>query len=232
MKFLLTNDDGIDAPGIAALAEAVATLGELVVVAPHVHLSGCSHQATTDRPITVHQHGPGRFAVEGTPADCVRLALLHLAPDVDWVLSGINDGGNLGVDVWMSGTVAAAREATLFGKPAIAISQYRQRGTAFNTARSALWAAHIIPQLLERPTEQGVFWNVNLPDPLKDSAAQEVPEWIECPLDPEPLHVLYEQQANRYTFRGNYHLRPQTTGSDVAQCFAGAITATQVRLLS
>src|SRR4051812_33752156 len=104
---LLTNDDGIDAPGLAALEVAAEGLGARSVVAPFGPYSGCSHAITTHAPVTIGRRGPGRVAVEGTPADCVRLALDHLVPGFDWVLSGINAGGNLGTDVFHSGTVAA-----------------------------------------------------------------------------------------------------------------------------
>src|SRR5262245_36371129 len=104
MKLLLTNDDGIDAPGLGALLAAAAGVGEPVVVAPLDAHSGCSHRVTTHGPIRVERRGPGRFAVAGTPADCVRVGLHDLAPDAGWVLAGINAGGNLGADVWHSGT--------------------------------------------------------------------------------------------------------------------------------
>src|SRR5262245_38460098 len=110
MKLLLTNDDGIDAPGIQALVQAAQALGEPVVVAPMQAHSGCSHRVTTEEPIRVQQRSPSSYAVEGTPADCVRLALHSIAPETTWVLSGINAGGNLGADVHISGTVAAVRE--------------------------------------------------------------------------------------------------------------------------
>src|SRR5690348_10949039 len=93
---LLTNDDGIDAPGLEALATAATGLGRLVVVAPSGAFSGCGHRVTTHEPIIVSRPAAGRFAVAGTPADCVRLALHHLVPEFTWVLSGINAGGNLG----------------------------------------------------------------------------------------------------------------------------------------
>src|SRR5262245_42279778 len=128
MKLLLTNDDGIDAPGLEALLGAAAALGEAVVVAPDEHLSGCSHRVTTGRPIRVERRGEGRHAVCGTPADCVRVGLHGLAPEARWVLAGINEGGNLGADVHHSGTVAAVREAVLHGVPGIALSHYHRRG--------------------------------------------------------------------------------------------------------
>jgi Survival protein SurE len=109
MTIILTNDDGIDAPGIQALLQAVT--GKMIIVAPQGQLSGCGHQVTAHSPIHVDRRSEFEYAVGGTPADCVRIALNHIFPKPDLVLSGINAGGNLGVDVYISGTVAAVREA-------------------------------------------------------------------------------------------------------------------------
>jgi 5'-nucleotidase len=128
MKVLLTNDDCIDAPGLAALTDAAADFGTIAVVAPlHAH-SGCSHRVTTQEPILVEPRGDNRAAVVGTPADCVRVALHRCCPDFDWVLAGVNAGGNLGADVYLSGTVSAVREAVLHGRPGIAFSCYKAAG--------------------------------------------------------------------------------------------------------
>src|SRR5688500_3031413 len=124
MNFLLTNDDGIDAPGLAALAAAVAGLGRTAWVAPHEPHSGCSHRVTTDCGLRVLPRDTTRWAIVGTPADCVRLGLHQFAAESTWVLAGINHGGNLGADVHHSGTVAAVREAALHGIPGIAVSHY------------------------------------------------------------------------------------------------------------
>src|SRR5271167_3913960 len=162
MKLLLTNDDGIDAPGLAALAEAAAPLGKLSWIAPHTHLSGCGHRVTTDGPIRIMPREAGRWAIDGTPADCVRVGLARLAPDVAWVLSGLNHGGNLGADVYHSGTVAAVREAALHGRPGIAVSHYRKRGLDIDWQRARLWMKLILTDLLAEPWTPGTFWNVNL----------------------------------------------------------------------
>ncbi len=124
MRLLLTNDDGIDSPGIAALAAAVAELGEVTVVAPDREQSAASHAITLSRPLRVQTLGERRFAVDGTPTDCVYLALNHLLKDArpDLVVSGINKGSNLADDVTYSGTVAAAVEAAMLGVPSFAIS--------------------------------------------------------------------------------------------------------------
>ncbi len=136
MKFLLTNDDGIDAAGLMALEQAMSTLGECVVVAPDQHLSGCGHQTTMHRPLALSHVSDQRHALDGTPVDCVRIGLGHAAPDSDWIISGINEGGNLGADLYRSGTVAAVREGALLGKPGIAVSQYRRRDSAADWDRA------------------------------------------------------------------------------------------------
>src|SRR5437762_3138960 len=125
MNLLLTNDDGINAPGLEALLTAARTLGDPVVVAPAKPQSGVSHAVTWHEGVRIEPRGDKRFAIHGTPADCIRLGLLRLVPDAKWVLSGINHGANLGADVHYSGTVAAVREAVLHGWPGIAISYYR-----------------------------------------------------------------------------------------------------------
>ena len=221
MKFLLTNDDGIAAPGLLALYRVALRLGEVAVCAPHQPISGCSHQATTDGPITVREDDTGQFTVTGTPVDCVRVALLWKEADVDWVLSGINDGGNLGVDTIMSGTVAAAREAALLGKRAIAFSQYRRRTLPFDWNWASRFGEHVLPQLIRRPLPAGSFWNVNLPHEPNYSAAE--PEIVFCPVDPNPLPVSYEQIAGNVYYRSDYHARKRKLGADVDVCFNGRI---------
>ena len=158
MRFLLTNDDGIDAPGLAALGRAVASLGSATIVAPKHHHSGCSHQATTHRPLELTEMGDRHYALDGTPVDCARVGLAHLTVEIDWVISGINEGGNLGADVYMSGTVAAAREAALLGKPGIAISQYRSRRVEVDWDLAADWCRQIVERLISRNPTPGSFW--------------------------------------------------------------------------
>src|SRR5262245_7516831 len=148
LRFLLTNDDGIDAPGLAALAAAARHLGETVTVAPAGPCSSCGHQVTTTRSVRLNDHGEGRYSVEGWPADCVRVALHGAAERVDWVLSGINAGGNLGADVYVSGTVAAVREAALLGLPGVALSHYKRRESEFDWLRAAAWVRRLLPELL------------------------------------------------------------------------------------
>jgi 5'-nucleotidase len=227
MKLLLTNDDGIDAPGLAALEEAARQLGTAVVVAPADCHSGGGHRVTTDGPIRAREAGAGRFAIHGTPADCVRVALHGLAPDAAWVLAGINAGGNLGADVYHSGTVAAVREAALHGRPGVALSCYRRRGEPFDWARAAARALRVLRDLLARPCRPGAFWNVNLPH-----LAAEAPEppVVFCPLDSQPLPLSFRREGDLFHYDGDYHGRRRDAGADVDVCFNGGIAVTQVAL--
>ena len=229
MKLLLTNDDGIDAPGLEALVSAARTLGDPVVVAPAEPQSGVSHAVTWHEGVRIEPRGDKRFAIHGTPADCTRLGLLRLVPDAKWVLSGINHGANLGADVHYSGTVAAVREAVLHGWPGVAVSYYRKTGVEFDWARAANWVVPILADLLGRPVEPGLFYNVNLPN-LPSGTVK--PEVIWCQLDPNPLplNYLHEEESGLY-YAGDYQLRHRTLGADVDICFGGRIAVTAVRLL-
>ncbi len=226
-NLLLTNDDGWDAPGLRALRDGVADLGCCRVIAPESALSGCGHRVTTHGAITVTRSAGDALAVGGTPADCVRLAMHHLAPDVTWVISGINAGGNLGADVHHSGTVAAAREGVLHGVPGIALSHYLARGRAVDWPRAARWARDVVARLLEMPLEAGTFWNVNLPHLLPDEPE---PEIVFCPLDPSPLPLAYHVEADQAVYAGDYQGRARRPGSDVDVCFGGKIAVTLIRL--
>jgi 5'-nucleotidase len=227
MKLLLTNDDGIDAPGLIALRYAVRDFGLPVVVAPADALSGCSHRVTTSAPLRVEERRPAGYAVHGTPADCVRLGLHAYARDCDWVLAGINAGGNLGADVYISGTVAAAREAVLHGKPAVALSCYRRKEMEFDWPRSARWVAPVLRAIFAEAWTPGVFWNVNLPHLAPGEAD---PIAVRCRLDPAPLPASYREEGGLFYYDGNYHQRPRTPGCDVDVCFGGRIAVTRLNL--
>jgi 5'-nucleotidase len=228
MRLLLSNDDGIDAPGLQALLSAARTLGDPVVVAPAGPQSGVSHAVTADGPLRIESRGENRFAVYGTPADCTRIGLLRLVPDAKWVLSGINHGGNLGADVHYSGTVAAVREAALHGWPGVAVSHYRRKGMEFDWERAANWVARLLADLLARPTEPGLFYNVNLPHL---GPADDDPKVVFCPLDPHPLPLSYRHhEDSELYYDGNYHARQRTRGADVDVCFGGCIAVTAIRL--
>ena len=185
---------------------------------------GCGHAVTTHEAVETLRRDDGSVAVSGTPADCVRLALHHLVTGADWVLSGINSGGNLGADVYVSGTVAAAREAAFHGVPAVAISQYVARGRPIDWDATSRLAAKVLRELLSRPNLPGSFWNVNLPHPALEEAL------IDCPVDPSPLPLSYRVEGNRAEYVGNYHERARRPGGDVAVCFSGRVAVSRVRL--
>lgn len=227
MRIIVTNDDGIDAPGLAALADVAAAHGEIVVVAPAHAQSGVGHQLTTDVPIYVDTVTAGRHKVRGTPVDCARLALTELAADADWLLSGVNYGGNLGADIYTSGTVAAAREAALLGRPAIAISHYLGRDRRIDWALARRRLEPVLAQLLARPLAPGHFWNVNLPHPEHDEVALPV---TYCRLDTRPLGVRYRREPNAYVYVGDYHARPRQAERDVDVCMSGRVAVTKVTL--
>lgn len=225
MTLVLTNDDGIDAPGIRALSKAVN--GEGVLVAPRDHYSGCGHQVTTTIPIEVEARSRQEYAIAGTPADCVRVALSHLVPDVTFVLSGINAGGNMGADVYISGTVAAVREAAFHRVPGIAISQYKKGKIPIDWDRSARWTMRVIAVLRARSLAAGKFWNVNLPYVEPDAPD---PEIVFCHPCTQPLPVDFQIEGNVLHYCGNYASRKRDRGSDVDICLSGGIAITQLSL--
>jgi len=159
---LVSNDDGIRAEGIRALTAALAPLGEVWVVAPDREQSAASHSLTLNRPLRVAELGERRFAVDGTPTDCINLAVNGLmARKPSLVVSGINHGGNLGDDVTYSGTVSAAMEGTLLGVPSLAISQGMKNGLGFGVA--AAFAARLAETVLDQGLPRDTLLNVNVP---------------------------------------------------------------------
>ena len=174
MRILLSNDDGYFAPGLAHLADALADLGEVVVVAPERDRSGASNSLTLDRPLAVRRSANGFLFVNGTPTDCVHLAVTGLLEQLpDLIVSGINLGANMGDDTIYSGTVAAATEGFQLGIPAIAVSLTSKAGRNFATA--ARIARDLVRQFQVQPIEHPVLLNVNVPDiPFEALAGTEV----------------------------------------------------------
>ncbi len=169
MRILVSNDDGYFSPGIAALAEAAKEFGEVVVVAPERDRSGASNSLTLDRPLTVRRAASGFLYINGTPTDCVHVAvtgLLDHRPDL--VISGINDGANMGDDTIYSGTVAAAMEGYLLGLPAIAFSLAKKGYEHLDVARSV--AADVLRRFIAQPPVTGspILLNVNIPSAPRD----------------------------------------------------------------
>ncbi len=163
MRILVANDDGYLAPGLAALADRMRALGEVFVIAPESNHSGASNSLTLSRPLAVRQASNGFFYVNGTPTDCVHVALTGLLERMpDLVVSGINNGQNMGDDTIYSGTVAAAMEGYLFGVPAIAFSQV-EKGHAHLDAAAQV-AADLVERFVRDPLPAPILLNVNIPN--------------------------------------------------------------------
>lgn len=225
MTIILTNDDGIDAPGIRALQKAVT--GETMIVAPNQQYSGCGHQVTTQRGIKLERRSNTEYAIEGTPVDCTRLAIKQIATNTKLVLSGINAGGNLGVDVYISGTVAAVREAAIHGIPGVAISHWIKKPLLIDWEVATLWTSKVLEDLLSRPSPPNSFWNVNLPHLEPE---QPEPKIILCEPSTAPLPVDFRVEGDMYYYQGEYAKRDRTLGTDVDVCFGGNIAVTLIRV--
>jgi 5'-nucleotidase len=231
VHFLLTNDDGIDAPGLAALEKAVRMIpgATLSIVAPAAEQSMCGHRITTHSPLKVERRDEQRWAVHGTPADCVRIGLFALGLKPDWVLSGVNAGGNLGQDIVISGTCAAAREAAYHQVKAAAFSHYLIRHLAVDWDRVATWTHRLFTDLETKPLNDGQFWSANYPH--HPPGEMVMPEVKLCEPARSPLKVSYERQdEDRYLYNASYGERPRDVGSDVETCFSGEISLCLLRV--
>ena len=226
MTIILTNDDGIDAPGIKALQQAIPD-HESIVVAPKQQYSGCGHQVTTQKAIHVEKRSHNQYAVDGTPADCTRLALHQIKRNPQWILSGINAGGNLGTDVYISGTVAAVREATMHGISGIAISHWIKRPLIIDWQLATQQTARVLQKLWHHPLPPKSFWNVNLPH-LEPGVPE--PEIVFCQPSIDPLPLNFRQEQDLYYYQGEYSKRHRTSETDVDVCFSGKIAITLISL--
>ncbi len=235
LHFLLTNDDGIDAPGIVALERAVLMLPgtSVTVVAPDVERSMCGHRLTTHEPFYTNQVAPNRHAVAACPADCVRVALFALKVKPDFVISGVNAGGNMGQDTHVSGTCAAAREAAYHGLPAMAVSHYLIARLGLDWSRTSRWVSEIIDELRQQPLADGTFWNVNLPHLPPGEAA--LPPRVLVRSCRAPLPVSFESSEEapgrfRHLYNARYSDRPRDPDSDVAVCFGGQVAVARLQV--
>lgn len=236
MHLLLTNDDGIDAPGLRALEEAVSGMPgcRISIVAPETEQSMCGHRVTTHGPIVVRQTGDQRWSVAGPSADCVRIALFALDLKPDWVLSGVNAGGNMGQDVVISGTLAAAREAAYHGIKAAAFSHYLIRDIPIEWPRISDWTRRVFAQLRQDPPGDAELWNVNFPHhPPGDLP---MPDLQRCEPARSPLKVSFAAlpaeaaATTHFQYTASYAERPRDPDSDVAVCFGGGIALSKLRL--
>lgn len=165
MKILLVNDDGYGAQGLLALYEKLKDAHEVMIIAPDVEHSGAGHSVTLRQEIRAKKMPLG-YAVTGTPADCVKLGVRHLMPECEMVISGINPGANLGMDSNYSGTVAAAREAAVQGRQALATSCYCRKFR--DVEHLAEYTVKIAEKLMENPLPKGVFLNLNMPNVTRE----------------------------------------------------------------
>lgn len=229
-RILVVNDDGLHGEGLTPLREALKALGKVTAIVPERERSAASHCLTLHKPLRLKPHGPGLFAINGTPADCARIGVLHLMrAGVDLVVSGINRGHNLGQDVIYSGTVAAASEAALLGVPALAVSQGLKGGRGDYRAAAA-FAVRAAKRLLAGP-KRGTLLNVNVPA----LSPEDVKGWKAVRLGER----LYDQNvAVRRDPRGDHYFwmvgrwvrGRDLPGTDVAAVRAGYISVTPLRL--
>ena len=230
MNILICNDDGYLAPGIAILARVAAEFANVRVVAPERDRSGVSNSLTLDRPLHIRQAANGFYYVSGTPTDCIHLGL-HALPDFkpDLVLSGINNGANMGDDTLYSGTVAAATEAYLLGIPAVAFSLNDFSGRHWDTAERAAWI--MLEYLLKNPPTQAMLWNVNIP-----AVAPEDIQGCKITRLGRRHHEQSVVPANNPRGDAVYWIGPagdisdREEGTDFAECEAGFITVTPLQI--
>lgn len=238
MKILLTNDDGIDAPGLRAAFEAVRELGNVHVVAPKSEKSACSHAITLSGPMRVervqHPVYGEAHAVEGSPADCVRLAVSELHDHAfDLVLSGINRGANAGVDTFYSGTIAGAREAAIFGLKAIAFSHAIQKEVEVNWDHATRQAKRMLAELLHEPLPAAGFWSVNFPPKMSGDGATRVHR---VPVATGPMPMQFHRRDHQdgksieFGYANPYWSREVDQPSDYSVIRDGDIAVTAIPL--
>ncbi len=239
MRFLITNDDGYSAPGLAALHAALATVGDVDVVAPAVCHSAKGHAVDTKNEIRVERRTVQPFGeiyvTHSSPADCVRVGLrgLNLDPP-DFVVAGINPGANLGVDLYYSGTAAAAREAAIMGVPSLAVSRYIRPNALINWDELSKHVCRIVTTLIsdEYRIPAGQFWNVNFPAVTDDQHSQ---GFTIAPLGLLSHAIDFEsQEMDRSSiilkYNADFRSRGTTGKCDVSRVLEGRITATPVDL--
>lgn len=233
-RVLLSNDDGIHAPGLKLLEKIVRRIArEVWVVAPETEQSAASHSLTMRRPLYLRKVGRRRYCVDGTPTDCVLIAIHQLLKDrpPDLVLSGINRGGNLGEDATYSGTVAAAMEGTLLGIRSVALSQVYSNGAEARWSTAEQWAPAVLQRLGAFAWPAGVLLNVNFPDVAAESV-----RGIEATR--QGRHKIggrmvegVDPRGQRYFWIGGEREQNRAlAGTDLAAVYAGAVSVTPLCL--
>ncbi|HZS83986.1 MAG TPA: 5'/3'-nucleotidase SurE [Stellaceae bacterium] len=233
-RILISNDDGINAPGLRLLEKVARQLcPDVWVVAPEQEQSGASHSLTLRRPLRIRKIRPRRFAVDGTPTDCVLLAIKSImrGKPPTLVLSGINAGGNFGEDITYSGTVAAAMEATLLEVPAVALSQHYDRNNGIKWEAAMRYAPELLRRLTAAPWPRNTLVNVNFPDVPPDRV-----KGIE--VTRQGRRIIGDNLTERVDPRGvpYYWIGPMRDdfpnepGTDIAAVRRGAVSVTPIFL--
>jgi len=235
MRILLTNDDGIHAPGLRAMRKELMQLGEVVVVAPAGEQSAVGHSVTLLTPLIIQEIFEGKefigWAVEGRPADCVKLALLELMPEPpDFVVSGMNAGSNAGINVLYSGTVAAAIEAAFYRQTSFAVSLQYTKPPRMNFEQAAGHARKVVSQILAQSPPKGTLFNINIPStessPVK--GIRVVPQNVSSYQDSFDRRV--DPRGRTYFWSGNEINCPEPhPDSDVTAMDEGYITVTPLQ---
>ena len=233
-RILLTNDDGIHAPGLEALERVARSLSDDVwVVAPETEQSATSHSLTLRRPLRIRHLGPQRYTIDGTPTDCVLVAVKKVMADhpPQLVLSGINQGANIGEDVTYSGTVAAAMEAALLGYPAVALSLLRKGDHEYRWQTAEQHAGAVLRRLTGMTWPRDVLMNVNFPDvPAEQVQGVQVCRQGRRDVDTSVIDGR-DPSGRPYVWVGNY-MSDETSqaGSDLAAMAEDAISVTPLHL--
>jgi 5'-nucleotidase len=230
LRILVSNDDGYFAPGLAALAGALAPFGEVVVVAPEQNRSGASNSLTLDRPLVVSRASSGFYYINGTPTDCVHVALTGMFDEpFDLVVSGINSGQNMGDDTLYSGTVAAAMEGFLFGLPAIAFSLAEKSGE--NLESAARVAKEVIARHAESVLAAPFLLNVNIPNLPYEAMGGLVSTRLGKRHPSEPVFVSENPRGEKVYWIGAVGAaRDAGPGTDFFAVAAGQVSITALRI--
>lgn len=235
MRILVTNDDGIHAPGLKALEKIAKTLSKDVwIVAPDSEQSGASHSLTLSMPVRVRQVNTRKFAVRGTPTDCVMMGVTMLikGKKPDLVLSGVNRGGNLGEDTTYSGTIAAAMEGTLLRIPSIALSQVFTPDHPVKWATAEHHGPKVVRKLLDAGWPKDVLMNINFPDRVHESVegVQVVPQGRRNLFDLNILHRIDARNVPYYWIGFKRETGEPPQNSDLGAIHAGFISVTPLHL--
>jgi 5'-nucleotidase len=235
LRILVTNDDGIHAPGLEAAENIARALSDDVwVVAPETEQSGASHSLTLTEPLRIRDAGERRFAVRGTPTDCVMMAMHEIIPDArpGLVLSGVNRGGNMAEDVTYSGTIAAAMEGAMLGVPSIALSQVLTPGQAVKWATAEHHGPGLVRRLLEAGWPKDVLLNVNFPD-VAPGAVSGVEVAVQGRRDLSELYIdarIDARSVPYYWLGYRREIGEPPRHTDLGAVRAGAISVTPLQL--